>query len=285
MHSASEVVAYGSRSSSRTRRECSRSAWWRRAAALAAPTLLFLVGRTASAAPPPANDAFANATVVPSVPFSDVERTVDATREAGEPIPSCVPANGHTVWYSFTPDADIVINANTQGSNYDTTLTVYTGSFASLTEIDCNDNTFDLQSSVTFLAMAGETYFFMVGSFGDVDGGNLKFAIQEGIEVSITVDSGIVDPVTRQATVSGTVRCTSSATVEIDGAIEQRAKQRSVFAEFDTEVLCVEGQEAAWSAVTDRGGFKSGRAVFAVQAVTGVNFAEVLDSITLKYSR
>ena len=64
------------------------------------------------------NDDFANAIPVASLPFSDGPSTTNATTEPGEPSPCAGVAN--TVWYSFTPGADVSITANTFGSDYDT---------------------------------------------------------------------------------------------------------------------------------------------------------------------
>ena len=59
----------------------------------------------------------------------------------------------------------MAIEANTFGSNYDTTLSVYTGSRGSLMQLACNDDSGSLQSRIRFDAVAGTTYYFMVSSF------------------------------------------------------------------------------------------------------------------------
>src|SRR3712207_847829 len=87
-------------------------------------------------AQPPNNDDFDSATIISSLPFSNSINTVEATTAADDPF--CA-GNGHTVWYSFTPDEDGEVNAfleaNTVGSDYDTTLSVYTGSRGNLEQI------------------------------------------------------------------------------------------------------------------------------------------------------
>lgn len=285
MHGISELVSHGLRSESRAR---GASSWWRRAAAHAVPMLLLLVARTASAAPP-ANDNFADATVVPGLPFTDTENTVEATREVNEPRPICLESNtnNNTVWYSFTPDADVDVQVDTVGSDYDTTLTVYTGSFPSLTEIACNDDFAfpDRRSSLTFSAVAGETYFIMVGAFNDTGGGNLVFNMQEFIELGITLDAtGTLNLATGQATVTGTVFCSSSTTVDVTGSVGQKLKGSPFADTFDTQVACVEGPDGTpWSAVTDLGGLKSGKAnVEAFASVGGAFTVEASRSIKLQ---
>jgi hypothetical protein len=52
----------------------------------------------------PGNDDFDNAIVISEIPFSDETNTVEATSAADDPI--CT-GEGHTVWYTFTPDRDL----------------------------------------------------------------------------------------------------------------------------------------------------------------------------------
>lgn len=129
-------------------------------------------------APPPPNDDFDSATVVPEpLPFTDSLDTSFATTAPDDP--SCE-GMGHTVWYSFTPTADTRVSANTFGSDYDTTLSAYTGKRGALTQIACNDDAKGtLQSRIDFTATAGTTIFLMVGSFGTSAGGNLVLSVRE----------------------------------------------------------------------------------------------------------
>src|SRR4029450_2126014 len=83
-----------------------------------------------------------------------------------------------TVWYVFTPTRSAIIGANTFGSDYDTTLSVYTGSPGALTQIACNDDSGNLQSAVGFEATAGTAYFLMVGSYASGSGGSLFLQVE-----------------------------------------------------------------------------------------------------------
>jgi len=125
----------------------------------------------------PANDDFDDAVIVARPPFTDNVNTSDATTAADDPVPSCADGGqGPTVWYAFTPSHSKRIEANTFGSDYDTDLVVYTGTRGDLTEITCNDDAGNtLQSKVVFNAVAGETYYIMVGAFASGPGGNLVF--------------------------------------------------------------------------------------------------------------
>ena len=138
-----------------------------------------LVGMPASAAPP-SNDAFANAIEVPALPFENTVATAQASRETGEPRPSCAPI-GRTIWYQYTPSTDTVLGANTAGSNFDTVLGVYTGSsLADLSEVRCADDGifFDSQARVAFLGTASTTYYFQVGGYRGASG-SLRFTLRE----------------------------------------------------------------------------------------------------------
>ncbi|MBI3968565.1 MAG: hypothetical protein HY329_23270 [Chloroflexi bacterium] len=127
---------------------------------------------------PPPNDTVGSATVAPSTSpgsasgYSASGVDNSAATEAGEPQPSC----GNvvkTVWYQWTADRSDQFRADTQGSNFDTVLAVYTGALSGTipatnpTEIACNDNdpliSGSVESRLTFNATQGTTYFFQVG--------------------------------------------------------------------------------------------------------------------------
>ena len=143
----------------------------------------------------PTNDSFGNALVFSNLPFTDARNTVGATTQAGEPLTCGSAPIASTVWYSFTPAATMDLAAHTFGSDYDTVVAVYTGnSVGSLTPVDCNDDSFSLQSLVTFSASAGTTYRFQVGGFGG-EVGDLVFNLEQTGLISGTVtEEGSGDP-------------------------------------------------------------------------------------------
>ena len=100
-----------------------------------------------------------------------------------------------------------MVEANTFGSDYDTTLIVVTGSPGNFTVIACNNNSgvsgSELQSHVTFNAVAGETYYFMIGSNGS-DGGSLVFNANDGIDLT-PPEVTIVAPQPNEALQDGVV--------------------------------------------------------------------------------
>jgi hypothetical protein len=123
--------------------------------------------------PPPANDDIDNAAVIGGLPFTDSITTADATTASDDP--SCN-GNAHSVWYSFTPTRDLPVKSDTSGSDYATSLSVYTGSRGALSQVACAS----APAQVSFNASANTTYFFMVASAAGGPGGNLVFNVTEG---------------------------------------------------------------------------------------------------------
>jgi hypothetical protein len=142
------------------------------------------------------NDDFDNAINISALPFSETQDTSTATSASDDPT-TCF--NNGSVWYQFTPPSDTTVAANTFGSDYDTTLAVFTGSRGTLELVPggCNDDYTGLQSRVEFDATGGTTYYFMLGfccGNGGTGGGNLIFSVEEvsppSIEVAIDIKPG-----------------------------------------------------------------------------------------------
>lgn len=113
----------------------------------------------------------------------------EATTEASEQQPSCGSnVVGNTVWYQYTPPSNVVLRADTIGSDFNTVVAAWTGTtLGSLTAIACNDNrALDVRSDVAFNATGGTAYLFQVGGFlGDF--GNLVFNLSTGSGFAGTV--------------------------------------------------------------------------------------------------
>jgi PKD domain len=109
----------------------------------------------------PANDDFANATVIdPSaLPFSDSVDNTTATTEFNENTGCGIE---HTVWYSFTPSANEALSLDTFGTTFfDPEIAAYkqTGSgLAGLAFINCQNF-----SPLLFNVQAGTTYYIQAG--------------------------------------------------------------------------------------------------------------------------
>jgi subtilisin family serine protease len=134
---------------------------------------------------PPANDNFANATVVNTGTYTG--KNFGATSEPGEPIYGS--GGGHTVWYKFTPTVsdDLIVSTLTPGidNKLNTVVAVYTGSsLSNLSLVAGNDNyTYydyslneEPESLVGFKATANTTYYIAVDGAGE-SLGNISLSI------------------------------------------------------------------------------------------------------------
>jgi PKD repeat protein len=141
--------------------------------------LALLVVAAPAALAQPGNDAFANATVIDTVPFSTTEDTSEATSDPTDPS-GC--SNNGSVWFAYTPSSGTTVVADTFGSSYDTVLSAWTGTPGALDLLACNDDFNGLQSRITFPATGGTTYYFMVGfccGTGGNGGGSLTFSVNQ----------------------------------------------------------------------------------------------------------
>jgi hypothetical protein len=110
------------------------------------------------------------------VPATLTGSNASATLEPGEPQTSCASGSAaRTVWFRLVAPQTTTITLTTEGSDFDTLLTVYTGSsLASLNEVGCDDDIMvGLRASLlSFPATAGQTYFVQIAGFNNVPGGN-----------------------------------------------------------------------------------------------------------------
>lgn len=93
------------------------------------------------------NDRWTDRIAIGALPYSTVQADVgSALFNSDEPIAPCFPSSlnpGNAVWYSFTTGADAeYLNLDTRGSDYDSVLSVWTGTpgHFELAGGGCNDN-------------------------------------------------------------------------------------------------------------------------------------------------
>src|SRR4029450_4496971 len=136
---------------------------------VAAMVMILVVGRgvgTAAAAPP-SNDTEAGAIEIGSLPFTHSQDTPGATADGPRFCSSRA-----SVFYAFTPDATGRVQIDLIGSEYDTTLGVYTHKAGGGTRgVTCSDDRFGSAAGVRFRAVAGVRYYGMVGHCGGRRGG------------------------------------------------------------------------------------------------------------------
>lgn len=134
----------------------------------------------------PANDNFSRAAPVGSGSFSFKAFNFNASKEPGE-ASHAGNVGGSSIWWKWEAQSDVLVSVDTAGSNrvngdpLDTLLAVYTGDAVNaLTVVAENDNysSPDGASQVSFLATAGETYYFAVdgkSSGAEADEGSIFF--------------------------------------------------------------------------------------------------------------
>ncbi|NNF66112.1 MAG: VCBS repeat-containing protein [Gammaproteobacteria bacterium] len=146
--------------------------------------LLCFCGSPVAAQTPPANDDFANAVIL-STDGTWSGTNVDATAEPGEPIHAA--SGGVSVWFQWTVPVDGFLSIDTYGSDYDTTLGLYTGaSVDTLTTIAANDDEVGLQSELTnIFVTAGTVYHVAVDGFEAATGLiTLNWSFFDGVDVT-----------------------------------------------------------------------------------------------------
>lgn len=124
-----------------------------------------------------ANNTISEAIGLQGLPVSAVGNSLQADKEAGEPN-HAGRSGGASLWWHWTSPSDQVVTIDTRGSNFDTLLGVYAPGIVSGTPVSAlsvvasNDDITSgvLQSSVTFRARQGFTYYIAVDGFAAARG-------------------------------------------------------------------------------------------------------------------
>lgn len=126
----------------------------------------------------PANDDFANATVITALPYTDTVDNTTAGVENGEPQSCWWSPSPRTIWYQFTPSTAGLLSVNMAGSEPNGLFTVWrqAGSgFAGLEYVGCEA----FQAAVTFAATAGTTYYIQAGDVEAASGGLMQVNVTQ----------------------------------------------------------------------------------------------------------
>ena len=112
-------------------------------------------------------DLFVNATDLGTLPTNPTQSVLDSTWSVTDPDLWCGAANyTDSVWYSYTATADSLLMVNTNTSQYDTVLGIFTGAgFVLACDDDSGTGT---ASQASTNIQAGTTYLIMVGHKGGV---------------------------------------------------------------------------------------------------------------------
>jgi hypothetical protein len=138
------------------------------AVALAAPA-----GAPVAAVSAPANDFFAFATDLSSlVPYteSNIDNTL-ATRETGEPNPTCSQGINNTIWYRYVASTATTLTAGAVpspyvGNAFRPYIAVYEGTaIDALTQVACASPGSTQAVYAPFPVKVGDTYYVQVGAY------------------------------------------------------------------------------------------------------------------------
>jgi hypothetical protein len=112
----------------------------------------------------PSNDLIANATII-TLPSTTTQDPFGSTVSGTDPATCGGGVN--SVWFRYTAGATKPVTLTTQGSSYDTILSVYTGTPGALTMVGCDDDGgTTIRSWVGLNVTNGTTYYIMVTKFG-----------------------------------------------------------------------------------------------------------------------
>ena len=158
----------------------------------------------------PENDNFADATVLLGATGSIIGTNRFATGEQGEPIHINSNATASSVWYSWTAPTTGYEQFDTDGSNFDTALAVYTGvAVGTLTSVASDDNNGEgTCSRVLVSTTAGTTYRIAIGDANyNRIGGAIVLNRKEVLAPSI-----VAQPVSATGVLGGTAEFSVTAT-------------------------------------------------------------------------
>jgi subtilisin family serine protease len=162
-----------------------------------------------------ANDDFANRTIIPGAGGTVTGRNISATGVGGEPAHTPFSAPAASVWWTWTAPATGRAVIDTLGSNFDTSLAVYTGnSVSALTPVAANEDAGGgPQSRVGFPCSAGTAYAIAVDGAGAAEG-NITLHLTYGAtepEITLEQPAGTALEDGGSTVAFGAVRLTSSA--------------------------------------------------------------------------
>jgi hypothetical protein len=203
----------------------------KRAAALVLGLAIVVLGQTPASAAAPGNDTEARAVAIGEVPFSTTVDTSDAV--ADEPV-FC--GNRASVFYTLTTAAGEKLQIDTLGSDYDTTIGVYTRDGSAIQTVECNKSRLGWNAAVRFRAQPGTTYVVIVTDCcgrsspdqpnATRGGGSLTLSVTRPVADALSFDvatpsQGTVDASSGIATVDVTVTCNKRSVVYFVGTLRQ----------------------------------------------------------------
>jgi hypothetical protein len=220
-----------------------------------------------ASAAPPGNDVPGGALVLhrgDRVTQDTTEATTDAADEPFQEACQSPPTNA-SVWYQFTPAKDRKIVLNASHSSYSTGVMVFKGLPTPDSLIACGPNAAALK------AKAGKTYYVMVFSDTEVNGGKLVLTVKKAFtpHVRVSVAKRGVAFHGGAAQIHGAYFCEHGEFFAFtDAHLFQRAGRLKIQADSENGIRC-NGKRHHWSArlVSPVGTFARGPAAAKVDII------------------
>jgi subtilisin family serine protease len=130
----------------------------------------------------PPNDTIVGSRIVAlGEPYPVVQPAHSATAATSDPVLSCVPSYGFSLWFQTNTSDAATLVASTHGSTYDTVVGVLEDIGGDVVEISCNDDSDlgDRTSRASWEALSGRQYYVVVGAFAKRSGGALRLYITD----------------------------------------------------------------------------------------------------------
>lgn len=212
-------------------------------ATLAVGLLPFAVAPATAA--PPANDE-PDGAVRLHLGERVVQDTTEATtndQDAALNAACGAPATNASVWYTYSPAVDRKVVLDMTGSSYSGGFLVFKGTPSADSFVTCGPGTIGLR------ARAGRTYYIMVISDTDVNGGELVLTLKRAVVPRVHVSLASSGVVYRggAARIHGSYSCSRSDSAFLGAHILQRAGRLKIQADAGQEVQC-DGRRHRWSA-------------------------------------
>jgi len=119
----------------------------------------------------PNNDDFNDAELITGASGRATGSNIRSTGQSNEPNHAGTSSPLASVWYAWTAPSNGIMEMNTFGSDFDTTLAAYRGSrLSSLTVVASNDDSSGVQSAVSYAVSVGLTYWIAIDGYMGAEG-------------------------------------------------------------------------------------------------------------------
>lgn len=127
----------------------------------------------------PTNDQITTAINIEQLPYTHQQDTTGASNEPNEILPQCLNEVSASVWYQYQATEKTAVVFDTFGSDYDTVLSIWTGTTHPLTQIACDDDSGNTsQSQINVELEADTTYYINVSGYDGETGTLLLNALR-----------------------------------------------------------------------------------------------------------